>query len=113
MFATRQNTFRVRPALGGVGLVVLGLLLGPGIAAAHQSSVVYSEITVAGREVDITLQITNSDLYQALALDKDRAATLDEARAGASRLTAYLAARVAVENHGHACPGEADEPEFL
>ena len=106
MFAVSQNTTRFLVAL-------FLILLRTGVAAAHQSSVVYSEITCAGREVAITVQIANGDLYEALGLEKDRAATLEEARAGASRLTAYLATRLTVENHGHACPGEPDEPDFL
>ncbi len=105
MFAARQNPLRF--------LLALWVLLYTGVAAAHQSSVVYSEIAVAGREVEITVQIANGVLYAALGLEKDRDATMDEARAGAKRLTAYLAERVTVENHGHACPGEPDEPDFL
>ena len=87
--------------------------LWPRPAAAHQSSVVYSDIAVAGRQVEITLQVTNSDLYQALGLTKERPVTLQEARDGAGRLGAYLMSQVTVENHGHPCPGEADEPDFL
>lgn len=82
-------------------------------AAAHQSSVVYSDITVTGRQVEVTLQVANTDLYQALGLDKERPVTLQEARDGASRLTAHLAAQVTVENHGHPCPADAEEPEIL
>ena len=117
MLATSQAMLDLRLNLARL-LIALVLLLGgplarPRSAAAHQSSVVYSDITAAGREVQITLQITNADLYQALGLEKDREATLDEARAGASRLSAYLAAHVTVENHGHTCPAEPDEPDFL
>lgn len=96
----------------GLYALLAGLVL-PRPAAAHQSSVVYSDIAVSGRQVEITLQVTNSDLYQALGLTKERPVTLQEARDGAGRLSAYLMAQVTVENHGHQCPGEADEPDFL
>ena len=108
----RAAARRRSPRLLGLCALLAGLLL-PGAAAAHQSSVVYSDITVAGRQVELTLQVTNSDLYQALGLTKERPVTLQEARDGAARLSAYLMAQVTVENHGHPCPGEADEPEFL
>lgn len=93
--------------------VLLACLLLPRAARAHQSSVVYSDIAIAGRQVELTLQISNSDLYQALGLTKERPVTLQEARDGAGRLGAYLLAQVTVENHGHPCPGEIDEPDFL
>jgi hypothetical protein len=113
MLATPHAMPDLRPILARLLVALLLVAIGPRSAAAHQSSVVYSDIAAAGRQVDITLQITNSDLYPGLGIDKDRAVTLDEARAGAGRLSAYLAAHVSVENHGHACPAEPDEPEFL
>jgi hypothetical protein len=82
-------------------------------ALAHQSSVVYSDIVATDREVQVTLQIASSDLYEALGLEKDRTATRDEARAGIEKLARYFLARVAVTNHGHACPGEADDHSML
>ncbi len=94
-------------------LGALAALGAPQPARAHQSSVVYSDIAVAGRQVEITLQVANTDLYQALGLDKERPVTLQEARDGASRLSSHLAAQVTVENHGHPCPVQAEEPELL
>ena len=82
-------------------------------ALAHQSSVVYSDIVATDREVQVTLQVASSDLYEALGLEKDRAATRDEARAGIDKLARYFLARVAITNHGHACPGEADDHSLL
>ena len=82
-------------------------------AFAHQSSVVYCDITEAGRDVQVTLQIASSDLYEALGLEKDRAATIDETRAGMDRLASYLVARMAVTNHGHACPAEPVDHAIL
>lgn len=108
----RTATRRSFALLLGLCALLAGLLL-PRAATAHQSSVVYSDIAVAGRQVEVTLQVTNSDLYQALGLTKERPVTLQEARDGAQRLSAYLMAQVTVENHGHPCPGEPDEPEFL
>lgn len=96
-----------------VWLALLGWLLAPGAAQAHQSSVVYGDIAASGREVEVTLQVANADLYEALGLDRDRPATLDEAKAGVERLGSYFAQRLTVTNHGHACPGEPDEHTFL
>ncbi|HRI51340.1 MAG TPA: HupE/UreJ family protein [Pseudomonadota bacterium] len=105
-------THRSTALLLGLGALLAGLVA-PRCAAAHQSSVVYSDIAVAGRQVELTLQVTSNDLYQALGLAKERPVTLQEARDGAARLGAYFMAQVTVENHGHPCPGEADEPDFL
>ena len=82
-------------------------------AFAHQSSVVYSEIRASGRDVEVTLQLSNNDLYQALELDKDRPATLDEARNGATKLGAYLLGHLLVKNHGYDCAGEAEDHNIL
>jgi len=103
----------IQQAAFTLGLLALLLLAVVPFAEAHQSSVVYSEIASAGREVEVTLQIASTDLYEALGLPQDRPATLEEARAGTERLAAYLLARVTVQNHGHACPGEPDEHAIL
>jgi hypothetical protein len=96
------------------GLFVWALLLGsPQAARAHQSSVVYSDIAAVGRDVIVTLQIASSDLYEALGLSQDRPATAAEARAGTTRITAYLLARLSVKNHGHDCAGEPEENTLL
>lgn len=108
----RRRTARLAVLLG-VLLGTLAALGGLRPAMAHQSSVVYSDIAVAGRQVELTLQVANTDLYQALGLDKERPVTLQEARDGSSRLTSHLAAQVTVENHGHPCPVQAEEPELL
>jgi hypothetical protein len=98
-------------------LPVLLLLLLPRAALSHQSSVVYSEIVATGRDVEVTLQIANTDLYEALGLKQDRSATLEEAQAGTARLASYLVARLEVKNHGYACELEPflgpDEHSFL
>jgi hypothetical protein len=93
-------------------LVLLGVLA-PGLARAHQSSVVYLDVAPSGRAVDVTIQIANTDLYEAFGLPQDRPVTEAEARAGRDRLTAYLAARVLVENHGLPCPPERTDDSLL
>lgn len=87
-----------------VAALVLGVLTHSGPARAHQSSVVFSEIAVDGRTVEVTLQVQNSDLYEALGLERDRPASEAEAQAGAARIAAYLGQRITVTNHGQPCP---------
>lgn len=109
-FAARPVTLccaRVSPSSWFRILLVAFLWLSASRGAfAHQSSVVYCDITEAGRDVQVTLQLSNGDLYEALGLEKDPAATIDETRAGMDRIVSYLAARIAVTNHGQVCPGE-------
>src|SRR5205823_2024278 len=69
-------------------------------ARAHQSSVAYSEIVVDGRDIDYTIQIASTDLYEAIGVDKDRPVTRDEVERGRARLFRYLA------EHLHAADGE-------
>jgi hypothetical protein len=120
----RPRRFRITtarpPALRVVGSALFWALLGVGAvffasppARAHQSSVVYADIAAAGRDVEVTLQVANTDLYEALGLSQDRPATMPEAQAGATRLASYFLSRIEVKNHGHACPGQADAQSFL
>lgn len=95
-------------ASGLVPALVLALTLLSRLAAAHQSSVVYGDVSVEGRQVACALQIASTDLYEALGLDRDRAATREEALAGKERIAAYVAARVSVTNHGQPCPARAE-----
>ncbi|MDB4967235.1 MAG: conserved rane protein of unknown function [Myxococcales bacterium] len=82
-------------------------------ARAHQSSVTYVEVAVAARDVRVTLQISNRDLYEALALDdKERAATRAEVEQARPRVLEYVAARVHVRNGDAACPPAARELSF-
>lgn len=74
------------------------------LVRAHQSSMVYGRIVQQGRQVEVTLQVSHADLYEAIGLAQDRPATRAEAEASAGRITEYLAARVTVQNQGHACP---------
>jgi hypothetical protein len=92
----------MRAALHGVAVLfalvaALVLLLHPAPAWAHQSSVAYSHVDVTddGR-VTWSLQLSARDLYEALALDRDREATDDEILAGRARLLDYLTRRLRV-----------------
>jgi hypothetical protein len=50
-------------------LLALLVLLAPGVASAHQSSVSYATVRVGDDgTVDYTLQLSARDLYEALAL---------------------------------------------
>ncbi len=88
--------------------LVLGALL-CSLASAHQSSVVFGDVVASGRGVEVTLQLAHSDLYEALGLERDRPASPAESEAGAERIARYLLERVTVSNHGHPCPGSAEQ----
>lgn len=103
----------VGPLLRRVFWLLVIALLGASPVLAHQSSVVYGDVVASGRVVDVTLQIAHTDLYEALGLDKDRPATVDEAAAGAARVGQYVQARVRVENHGHACASVPEQHAIL
>ena len=102
--ALRRRDSTRRCSAGALAAVLLLALLTLGQARAHQSSVVYSDLRVDGRALRCTFQVASADLYEALALARDRPATASEAQAGAARIAAYLAARVHVENNGNPCP---------
>ena len=86
------------------------LLLAPATALAHSSSVAYSELVVRGRDLDYTFQISATDLYEAVGVDKDRPVTKDEVTGARERLARYLVERVHVTSGGDGCapelPGE-------
>lgn len=88
--------------------LALGALL-CSLASAHQSSVVFGDVVASGRAVEVTLQLAHSDLYEALGLERDRPASPTESEAGAERIARYLLERVTVSNHGHPCPGSAEQ----
>lgn len=93
-------------------LLAIGLLwVRP--ALSHQSSVVYGDVVASGRSVDVTLQISHTDLYEALGLEKDRPASTDEATAGAAKIERYVQARVTVQNHGHLCSSSPEQHALL
>jgi hypothetical protein len=96
-------------------VVVLALVCGIAApAAAHQSSVSYGQVTVgADGQVDWTVRVSSRDLYAALGLERERDATDDEIRAGASRLWTYVLSNVAVSADGRPCPLGHDELSIL
>lgn len=102
-------------AAGFLALIALCVLTWGGArsARAHQSSVVYAELQLEGRDVEVTLQIASTDLYEALGLSQDRPATRAEAEAGRARIAAYLLARITVANHGLPCPGEPEASDIV
>jgi HupE/UreJ protein len=90
------------------GLAIgLAIALAATPAAAHQSSVSYSQVQVGddGR-IDYTLRLSSRDLYEALGLDRDRDASDDEILRGAERLVAYVSPRLAVGGDGRPCPSD-------
>jgi hypothetical protein len=89
-------------------------LLLPARALAHQSSVSYSTVRVdEDGTVDYTLQLSARDLYEALALDRDREATDDEIRAGEAKLATYVTAALRVSDGGRRCPLEPRGVELV
>src|SRR5688500_20005563 len=54
--------------------------------------------------VGLTVQLSARDLYEALALDRDREATDEEIRGGAARLGAYVARKLRVADGEKTCP---------
>jgi hypothetical protein len=86
-----------------VTIVVLGSAVP---AAGHQSSIVYSDIAPAGRNVRWTFQLADADLAPALGLGEKQTVDRATAQANEKRLLDYLAARVKVENGGSACEPE-------
>jgi hypothetical protein len=76
-------------------------------ADAHQSSLIYGELTVAGRAVDGSFQIRDRELAPALGPIDDRGGerpvTRSDVRARQASLLEYVAERVHVTNAGFAC----------
>jgi hypothetical protein len=96
------NSTRSTP---GIRLLLLLFLAAP--AGAHQSSVVYLDIALAprGRELAVTLQISNLDLAPALGL-RDR--PVEKSELNGARVFSYLAEHLHVENSGFACEPRDD-----
>ncbi|HZS39261.1 MAG TPA: HupE/UreJ family protein [Polyangia bacterium] len=74
----------------------------PSLARAHQSSIVYSEIVVRGRNVEYTFQVADTELGPALGLG-ERAVGRDDVKPRQSAFLAYLTERVKVTNAGYPC----------
>ncbi|WP_438026668.1 hypothetical protein [Sorangium sp. So ce233] len=67
----------------------------------------HSRVTIEpSGEVAYALQVSSSDLSEALALPSHRAATVREIRTGEDRLFEYFLARLRIEADGAPCPIE-------
>jgi hypothetical protein len=86
-------------------LVLIALFSWPLTALAHQSSVVFLQISSAPSALLVTLRIANGDLYEALGLPSDRPLSRDEATRHKGRLASYVLSKISVENLGRPCPG--------
>jgi hypothetical protein len=93
-------------------LVLIALLSWPLTALAHQSSVVFLQISPAPSALLVTLRIANGDLYEALGLPSDRPPSRDEATRHKGRLASYVLSKISVENLGRPCPGQLHASEL-
>ncbi len=91
----------------------LFLLGTAGSAAAHQSSVVYSDIHVEGAAVDYLLTIASGDLYEAVGGPTPESVTKEAVHAKAAEVQRYLLGRVRLEADDKACPGQASGLELV
>jgi len=67
----------------------------------------WSKVTVEDDgTVSYLLRLSSRDLYEPLALDRDRDATDDEIRGGGDRLFAYVLARLHIRGDERPCPAE-------
>jgi hypothetical protein len=99
-------------ALFRLALLALALrLVSGGVASAHQSTVVYCDLSVEGRTVKASLQIRNSDLFAPLGISEERPypPTVAEAMGQKEKLSEYVRSRVTVKNGAAACPGQLKE----
>lgn len=89
----------------GAMVLVLVLTAAERLADAHQSSTSHSTIRIEGDgRIDYTLALSTRDLYEALALEKDRDATDDEVHAGEERLWSYVERKLSLAGeHGQPC----------
>lgn len=110
MKSRNDSGVRHRQMFGLALLIVAALsLMMLRTADAHQLSIFFCEIHAEGREVAITVQLSNGDLYEALELEREWPATSSETRAGAAQVAQYLASRITVTNHGQPCTSEPEE----
>jgi hydrogenase/urease accessory protein HupE len=88
-----------RRALLGIAAAMALVTLYAPRAWAHQSSLAYSELDIdaARQKVRYRVRLANTDLFEALELDSDRAATDAEIEAGSSKLYPYVQERVHLE----------------
>jgi hypothetical protein len=90
-------------------LIVAAAFLAPAAAAAHQSSIVYADLEIHGREVRCAVSIKSDDLAEALGRPPGVRVTPDELHAGRAAIGAYVGGRIHVTSAGAACtPALAD-----
>ncbi len=82
-------------------------------AAAHQSSVVYSDIRVEGAAVDYLLTIASGDLYEAVGGARPESVSRQAVTSRALEVQRYLLGRVRVQADGKDCPGQAHALELV
>lgn len=90
----------------------MAVLLCGGRALAHQSSVVYGQVVLDGRDVVVTLQVADGDLGPALGLG-ERKPSRAEVEAQERRVLDYLAEKLTVTNAGAACEPRPVELAYL
>jgi hydrogenase/urease accessory protein HupE len=93
-------------------LWLFALLALPAPAYAHQSSLTYLDVAVRAHGVEVAVEISNRDLYEAVGAEKDRPVTRDEALRARDRLLAYVGEHVRVENGGSPCAAHTRELSF-
>ncbi len=98
------------PRKSSLFLFLLTLACSP--ALAHQSSVVYLDLGLQGREIELRFQIGNSDLYEAIGVDRDRAVTREEIEQNRGKLFDYLASHVTVKSGNFSCEPSPQKLEF-
>ena len=90
-------------------LVVLSLIAALAMpAAAHQSSVKYTDLTVDGARVTVTLTIAPSDATGPLGVPEDSRPTITEVLASADRVSTYIATWFSVALPTGAACGASD-----
>lgn len=90
-------------------LVVLSLIAALAMpAAAHQSSVKYTDLTVDGARVTVALTIAPSDATGPLGVPDDSSPTITEVLASADKVSAYIATWFSVALPSGAACGVSD-----
>jgi hypothetical protein len=103
-----SSALRLVPLLA----LLLALLAVPGRAHAHQTSVVYLDVTVDGRAVDLSARITAEDLGEPLDLSPLLTPTRAQARTRAERAARYVAERITVHNGDSLCTASPGTPSL-
>ena len=97
--------------------VLLAIVAIAGPASAHQSSIKYIELTVAGTRVDVAFKVASGDVNEPMKLSPD-AKPPPEVVARVAAVPTYVAAWLALSVAGAACPASpatahVDEDRFI